>query len=195
MLDFIRGFLVRKSPSEVVVDVGGVGFVLQIPGTTYDSIGQPGEKVSLLAKLIHREDTMELYGFATEIERGMFDLLLGVSGIGPKMAIKILAGMGADEIAESIRSRDYKRLTTIPGLGRKKAEKICLELESKVGKLPLAKSGGVSRKLGDAVDALAALGYPRPRAAEIVREIAKETGEKKTEEIIRLALAKLAKRS
>lgn len=174
------------------MDVGGVGFHVIIPNSTYDALGQCGEEVSIHTRLIHREDAMELYGFASTGERGMFDLLISVGGIGPKMGIKILDGMNVSELAEAIRARDYKLLTSIPGIGRKGAEKICIELETKVGKLPVAAVSGRTTGIGDAVDALAALGFPRNEASQAVQAVIEDSGSDRTEELVRKALSRMS---
>lgn len=192
MLDFVRGYLAHKDPSIAVVDVGGVGFCLIIPNSTFDKIGQLGEEITLYTRLIHREDAMELYGFATPAERSMFDLLVSVSGVGAKLAIKVLDGMRVAELAEAIRSRDHKRLTSIPGIGRKGAERICIELETKVGKIPIPATETFRGPSGDAVDALAALGFPRNEASEAIKAILAETEISDTGNLIRAALAKLS---
>jgi len=192
MFDFVRGFLAQKDPSTAVVDVGGVGFSLVIPNSTFDRLGQAGEEVTLFTRLVHREDSMDLYGFATPAERSMFDLLMSVSGVGAKLAVKILDGMRVAELAEAIRSRDHKRLTSIPGIGRKGAEKICIELETKVGKIVMPATETSRGATGDAVDALSALGFPRNEAAEAIQKVLSESETADTSELIRAALAKLS---
>jgi len=190
MIDFIRGILAGKSPSGVVIDINGIGFSLAVPLSTYDILVQPGEEISLLTRLIHRDDTMELFGFATEFERGLFDNLIGVSGIGPKMAIKILSGMHAPDIAIAIRSRDYKLLTSIPGLGKKTAERLCIELESAISELPMPVSTGGMESTGsaDAIDALESLGFPRGQAADAVRKVSEKQGDIPAGDLVREAL-------
>ncbi len=192
MFDFVRGFLAQKQPSVAVIDVGGVGYSLTIPNSTFDSLGQTGEEVTLLTRLVHREDSMELYGFATPAERSMFDLLTGVNGIGPKLAIKILDGMRVAELAEAIRSRDHKMLTSIPGVGRKSAEKICIELEAKVAKIVISKTEAKRGATGDAVDALSALGFARNEAAQAVQAVLEKKEVKDTGVLMREALAILS---
>lgn len=192
MFDFVRGYLAHKDPSTAVVDVGGVGFSLVIPNSTFDRLGQAGEEVTLFTRLVHREDSMDLYGFATPAERSMFDLLMSVSGVGAKLAVKILDGMRVAELAEAIRSRDHKRLTSIPGIGRKGAEKICIELETKVAKIAISTGETARGPSGDAVDALSALGFSRNEAADAIKEVLAQTDIAETSELIRAALAKLS---
>jgi len=188
MIEFITGILASKTPSEAVIDLHGVGFLLSISAGTFDTIGQPGEEVTLLTRLIHREDTMELYGFATELERKIFDLLLSASGIGAKMAIKILAGMPAPELVAAISARDYKMLTSIPGLGRKRAEKLCVELEAKMGSIHVTVAPVEGRPAADAVDVLETLGFPRADAREAVRKVSEELESAPADELIRAAI-------
>ncbi|RKZ31375.1 Holliday junction branch migration protein RuvA [bacterium] len=188
MIEFITGILASKTPSEAVIDLHGVGFLLSISAGTFDTIGQPGEEVTLLTRLIHREDTMELYGFATELERKIFDLLLSASGIGAKMAIKILAGMSAPELVAAISARDYKMLTSIPGLGRKRAEKLCVELEAKMGDLAVSAVPVGGAPSADAIAALEALGFSRVEAARVIREISVELKDASVDKLIRAAL-------
>lgn len=192
MFDFVKGYLAKKSPSEAVIDANGVGYALRIANSTFDNLGTTGEEVTLFTRLVHRDDAMELYGFATEGERGMFDLLTGVSGIGPRLAIKILDGIRVAELAEAIRSRDHKRLTSISGVGRKSAEKICIELETKVAKIAISQTETARGTTGDAVDALAALGFARNEAAEAVQKVLEKGDAEDTGAIVREALAILS---
>jgi len=192
MIDFITGILVYKKPSKAVVDVNGVGYSFIIPISTFDELGQPGEQVTLLTHLVHRDDAMELYGFATELERELFDSLISVSGIGPRMAVKILSGMPAPQLAGAICTRDFKMLTSIPGVGRKKAEKLCIELEGTIANIHITE--GVipeSAAVSDAIDALVALGFSQRDAAEVIRKAKRDVGDVPAEDLIRVALALL----
>ena len=193
MIEFINGILASKSPSEAVIDVRGVGFRIAIPAGTFDALGQPGEEVTLLTRLVHRDDAMELYGFATELERVLYDRLIRASGVGPKMAIKILSGMRTSDLIEAIRMRDYKMLTSIPGLGRKRAERLCVELADALKDIdiPIAPVGMTAAV--DAIDALVALGFQRSDTAKAIREVVDELGDVSADELIRETLNRLNK--
>lgn len=193
MIDFIRGTLARKLPKTAVVDVSGVGFEMSIPAGTYDRLGEPGEKVTLLTRLIHRDDTMELCGFGTDLERQVYDKLIGASGIGPTMAMKILSGMEAADLAAAIEARDYKLLTSIPGLGKKRAERLCVELKDSLSDLSFEKTASAAGSTAetDAIEALTALGFGRPEAVRAVRKVASELSSPTPDEIIRKSISRL----
>jgi Holliday junction DNA helicase RuvA len=193
MIDFVSGFLVSKTPSSAVVDVGGVGFSLTISATTCGSIGQKGEQLTLFTRLIHREDAMELYGFANEFERSMFDRLTTAHGVGPKLASKILSGMPAQDLALAIRSRNINALTKIPGLGKKRAEKLCLELEDALSDLPIESAAPGMAESVDAIEALVALGFQRKDAMDAVRAAIAKLGNVPAPELVRSAMFDLKK--
>lgn len=132
MIDFIEGTLAEKTPAHLTVDVGGVGFRLNIPMSTYEKVGNPGTKARLLTHLYVREDILQLYGFATQDERELFELLLTVSGIGPKVAQAILSGMSVSGLRQRVVTEDVKGLMVIPGLGRKMASRLVVELKDRL---------------------------------------------------------------
>jgi len=193
MIEQITGFIVEKKPNKLVLDVHGIGFGIDISSSTYDDLGLKGEEITLYTRLIHRDDAMELYGFSTLFERDLFDCLCTASGIGPKMSGRILSGMKAQDIAVAISSRDYKTLTTIQGLGKKRAERLCVELESTVSDMPIPEVGSMENNAKDAMDALVELGFNRYDVQKAVRSIVKEDNSISTEEIIRFALENLRK--
>ncbi|HHS49757.1 MAG TPA: Holliday junction branch migration protein RuvA [candidate division Zixibacteria bacterium] len=192
MIDFIRGYIAKIGENFVVIDVAGVGYYIAISSNTAQEIGQAGEEAMILTRLLHREDSMELFGFATEPERQLYDALISVSGIGPKMAMSILSGIGAEEFVCAVANRDFKMLATIKGLGKKRAEKLCFELEGALDGIQVATSprGGASV---DAIDALVALGYSRAEAGQAVRDAAQIVGDSNADALIKTALSIIRK--
>jgi Holliday junction DNA helicase RuvA len=175
MIASLRGTLSVKSPTEIVVDVGGVGFALNIPLSTSEKIGQAGDQVSLLTHLVVREDALQLYGFASAEERDLFRILLSVTGIGPRMAQGILSGISVGELRSAIAARNTASLTSVPGIGRKLADRLVVELRDKIGKLDDAShpavpgAEGESTLRSEAALALISLGYSRVAAERAIR--------------------------
>ncbi|MCK5833729.1 Holliday junction branch migration protein RuvA [bacterium] len=188
MIDFIRGFIARKGDNFVVIDVTGIGYYLSISKMTSDEIGQSGEEATLITRLLHREDTMELFGFANEEERFLYDALNSISGIGPRMALNILSGLGAEEFVFAVENKDLKLLSTIKGLGKKTAQKLCFELDGAFDKMAFHSSKKAGGAVRDAVSALVALGYNPLDANRGVREAVSLVGEKNIDAVIRTAL-------
>jgi Holliday junction DNA helicase RuvA len=196
MIAQLRGTLSDKRPNQLIVEVGGVGYLVNIPLSTFYALGGLREEVVLLVHTHVREDSLALYGFLTAREKHLFEMLLSASGVGPTLALKILSGMSADELAPAIREGDIARLTRIPGVGKKTAERMVVELRDKLAaseKDPLtpnaaAGRGGVS---GDVVSALLNLGYDS-RAAEAAVERAGREGEASFEALLRAALHELS---
>lgn len=198
MIAQVRGRLLRKEPQEAVVDVGGVGYRVVIPLSTFYRIGEPGEEVTLLTHTHVREDTLALYGFLTAAEQALFERLIEVSGVGPKLAVGILSGIEAPDLVAALRAGDVVRLTRIPGVGKKTAERLVLELKDKVVGLaateeraPAAAAAGTARE--DLVSALLHLGYSRPEAERGVERALKE-GEGRFEDLLRRTLRILSGR-
>src|ERR687890_1067400 len=174
MIAHLSGTLLAKHATSVIVDVGGVGYEVTIPVTTFYDLGEPNSPVQLRIYTHVREDALQLFGFRTERERELFTLLISVSGIGPKSAVAMLSGMSADEIVTAIRTNNYARLTSIPGVGRKTAERLVIELRDKMAALSgpalgqeIAAGGPTAAQSEDALreDTLAALlqlGFPKP---------------------------------
>ena len=191
MIAYVRGILAEKEPMRVVVEAAGVGYEAFIPLSTYDRLPREGEEVRLLVAHCVREDDEVLYGFATADEREMFGRLTGVSGVGPKIAIAILSGSSVGELASAIAGGDSKRISAIKGVGKKTAEKICVELRDKVGAFAARAAGGGSAKpmLQDAVLALRSLGFNEETASKMVADfVAKNPGADTVEQIIKQAL-------
>lgn len=191
MIAYIRGELAEKDPTRAVVDAGGVGYELQIPVSTYDRLPRVGEGVRLLAWHLVREDDELLFGFATDDERDLFVKLTSVSGVGPKSALAILSGSSVSELSMAIVAGDAKRLAAIKGVGKKTAEKICVELRDKVDAFAgRAAAEGASPVVRDAVQALRALGFNEETSAKLVAEvIAKDPSATDVERVIKAALA------
>lgn len=198
MIAYIRGTLAEKEPARAVVEAAGVGYELLIPLSTYDRLPATGGDVKLLAFHCVREDDEALFGFATPAEREMFAKLTDVSGVGPKLALAVLSGGSVGEISLAIASGNAKRIAAIKGVGRKTAEKICLELKDKVNALAALsetqRAGGKDASapvLRDAILALAALGFGEETANKMVGDvIARNPDAKDTETVVRLALAR-----
>jgi Holliday junction DNA helicase RuvA len=192
MIASLNGTLRAKSPTEVLVDVHGVGYAVSIPVSTFEKLGALDTPVFLFTYLHVREDTLHLFGFATEEERALFKLLLSVNGIGPKIAQGILSGIPAGELKHHIASGNIGALTSIPGVGRKTAERILIELRDKMS----ATSGGsglsadqTGEVRAEALLALTTLGYPRASAEKAIRQVLHENkGHLSLEELIKLAL-------
>ncbi|MEO8168486.1 MAG: Holliday junction branch migration protein RuvA, partial [bacterium] len=140
MIASLRGTLLAKSATELTVDVNGVGYSVSIPLSTYEKIGEPNTPVTLLTYLHVREDMLQLYGFSTEEERSLFKLLISVSGVGPRMAQTVLSGISANDFINYIRDGNHTALTRIPGIGRKIAERLVVELREKISKVDTTSS-------------------------------------------------------
>ena len=190
MIAYVRGTLAEKEPTRVVVEAAGVGYEFVIPLSTYDRLPRTGEEVKILAYHAVREDDETLFGFATDDERALFGKLTSVSGVGPKIAIAILSGAAIGELSQAIVGGDAKRIAAIKGVGKKTAEKICVELRDKVD--AFAGRGGVpvSPVLRDAVAALRALGFNEETSAKMVADVVAAHPEvADVETAIKLALA------
>ena len=195
MISFLQGKLVSKTPTEIVVDVHGVGFSLSIPLSTFEKLEEINYDVHILTYLHVREDIMQLYGFATEAERSLFRMLIAVSGIGPKMAQGILSGLNPTEFKEAIVSGNISALTAISGVGKKTAERLVIELRDKLGKTddsePMLIADSKQMKVrAEAIFALMSLGYTRQNAEKALRAVLNESVEKEfpLEELIKRAL-------
>ena len=177
MIGYLRGQLVDKRTNQVLVDVNGVGYVVSIPLSTFYSLGELHDDVTLLVHTHLREDSIALYGFLTSREKQFFELLISASGVGPSLALKILSGMSVDELLPAIRTGDLVRLTRIPGVGRKTAERIVLELRDKLAAMEPPQpervtAAGRTQLESDVVSALLNLGYDRRTAESAIEEIA-----------------------
>jgi Holliday junction DNA helicase RuvA len=193
----VRGRLVRKEPQEAIVDVGGVGYRVAIPLSTFYRIGEAGDEVTLLTHTHVREDALALFGFLTPGEQTLFERLIAISGVGPKLALSILSGIEAPDLVSALRASDVARLTRIPGVGKKTAERLVLELKDKVQDLVAAgepTAPPASSSKDDLVSALVHLGYSRPEAERGVDRALKEGGDSRFEDLLRLALRALSGR-
>ncbi|MCA1621794.1 MAG: Holliday junction branch migration protein RuvA [Acidobacteria bacterium] len=205
MISHLSGNLLAKHATSVIVEVGGVGYEVTIPVTTFYDLGDVGAGVRLNIYTHVREDALQLFGFRTLRERELFTLLISVSGIGPKSAVAMLSGMNADEIVTAIRTNNYARLTSIPGVGRKTAERMVIELRDKMAALSspaleqeIAAGGTTAAQSEDALreDTLAALlqlGFPRPAAEKAIGGAMQEGGELSVETLLRRSLRQLSK--
>ena len=197
MIGQLRGRLAGKRPNQVLVDVGGVGYLVQVPLSTYATLGELHAEVTLLIHTHVREDALALYGFLSSRERHFFELLLSASGVGPTLALKILSGMNVEELVPAIRSGDLARLTRIPGVGRKTAERIVVELKDKLDAVAVeaAEKPAPSSPAGveaDVVSALVNLGYDARTAESTVAEARREAGTANFEKLLRSALQSLS---
>ena len=198
MIAQVRGRLVRKEPQEAIVDVGVVGYRVSIPLSTFYRIGEAGDEVALLTHTHVREDTLALFGFLTSGEQALFERLIAVSGVGPKLALSILSGIEAPDLVAALRSSDVARLTRIPGVGKKTAERLVLELKDKVQGLAAteeaAPAGPPSAAKEDLVSALVHLGYSRPEAERGVDRALEQNATGRFEDLLRLSLRTLSGR-
>ena len=189
MIGFLRGTLVSKRPPQLTVDVGGVGYDLETPMSTFYRLPEAGESLTLLTHLLVREDAHLLYGFSTEAERALFRKLLKVSGVGARIALGILSGISAEGFRRCVLERDLITLTRIPGIGRKTAERLVVEMADSIEQLDGGEPGGAmaaNGAEGEAHGALLALGY---KPAEVTRLLAElDTAQLGAEELIREAL-------
>ncbi len=203
MIAYLSGKLLEKDANLVIIDVGGVGYEVSIPLSTFYELGEIGSDVTLRVQTIVREDAFQLFGFKTLREKELFLLLISVSGIGPKSAITALSGMSADEIISAIRQNNLARLNSIPGVGKKTAERIVIELRDKITKLSVIageemKSEGIPMSSGDAVmdDAISALtnlGYNNAAAEKALNQAVQEGTEMSVQKLLRRSLQLLAK--
>jgi Holliday junction DNA helicase RuvA len=196
MIAFLNGTLKSKNPTEILIEVHGIGYSVHIPLSTFEKLGEIGSSVSLFTHFHVREDALLLFGFFTEEERRLFKLLISVSGIGPKTAQSILSGMNVEELKSHIVGGDANALTALPGVGRKTAERLIVELRDKAGKtLPEAEARspfdiGTAAVRAEALQALTSLGYNQQIAEKTIRLVLKENeGELLSlEELIKRAL-------
>jgi len=196
MIGRLEGNLLRKEPPALLIDVHGVGYEVEAPMTTFYELPAVGEKVTLFTHLVVREDAHLLYGFVREAQRWLFRELLKVNGVGPRVGLAVLSGLSDVELVRCVTEQDITRLTKVPGIGRKTAERLVIEMRDKLGTetplgtLPAAAGAGTaavpSDPVSEAVSALVALGYKPPEASRMVRAI--QAQDLSTEEIIRQAL-------
>lgn len=203
MIAQLSGKLIQKEPNTVIIDVGGVGYDITIPLSTFYELGEPGIDVSLKIHTHVREDVLQLFGFWTAREKELFLKLTSVSGVGPKLAITMLSGMPAIELVRAITDNDLARLTSIPGVGRKTAERVVVELRDKLSSIALEAretdrlgmrevATGDAAVRDDTVAALMSLGYPKAIAERAVSFAVREEGERTIEAVLKRALRRLS---
>lgn len=191
MIGKLTGTLLEKNPPEVLVDCAGVGYEVQVPMSTFYNLPALGERVSLLTQFIVREDAQLLYGFASAPERAAFRLLIKISGVGPRTALGILSGMGVDDLAQAITLQEAGRLVKVPGIGKKTAERLLLELKGKLGAdIGSTRNHATTEAQADILQALLALGYNDKEAAAALKALPPDVA---VSEGIRLALKSLGK--
>ncbi len=169
MIAFLRGILLERAPGRIVLELNGIGYEVFVPISTYTAL--PEHKNALAELFVHthvREDALQLYGFGTRLEKTLFEKLIGVSGIGPRLALAILSGLPAEELSASIRSADHARLTAIPGVGKKTAERVVLELKDKLPAGEEAPTAPLPSAVADVLSALVNLGYARAQAEKTI---------------------------
>ena len=198
MIAQIRGTLLEKAPSRLIVDVSGVGYDVQVPLSTFYVVGEPGGGVVLRIHTHVREDVIALYGFATPLEHDVFERLIAISGVGPKLALAVLSGIEPTELIKAVRVQDIARLTAIPGIGKKTAERISLELKDRlptslasVGQPGTARSAEDQLRT-DLLSALLNLGYQRPAVEKAIDQVTRNVPdirfEQALKEILRLLM-------
>ncbi len=192
MIGRIAGILLEKNPPHLLVDCNGIGYEVDVPMSTFYNLPSTGEKIVLLTQLIVREDAHLLYGFGTAQERATFRELLKISGIGARMALAVLSGMSVQELAQAVTLQDSARLTRVPGIGKKTAERLLLELKGKLGADVGAAAAAASRSdhASDILNALLALGYSEKEALAAIKNVPAGTG---VSDGIKLALKSLSK--
>jgi Holliday junction DNA helicase RuvA len=193
MIGRIAGTLLEKNPPEVLVEAAGVGYEIDVPMSTFYNLPALGERVTLLTHLVVREDAHQLFGFLTAAERQAFRQLIRISGIGSRTALAVLSGMSVGELGQAVTLQESGRLTRVPGIGKKTAERLLLELKGKLGAVLDGAAGGsapAAESGGDVLRALLALGYSEKEAAAAVRQLPAGSG---VADGIRTALKSLAK--
>ncbi len=195
MIGYLRGRIVERQPTRIILDVQGVGYEVFIPVSTYDRLQQGDEPVSVLTYLHVREDVLQLYGFASAEEKSLFLKLISVSGIGPRVALGILSSSTVDEFSEHIATANLARLKALPGIGKKTAERLVIELKDKLS--PAGSSGSVTQMVHrtdsaeDAIAALVSLGYSRQNIEKVITKILQDGGAPDVESLIKVALRQL----
>ncbi len=198
MIASLRGVLTEKAAGSCIVEAGGVGYLVSVSTHTAAALPGTGDDVFLRTRQIVREDALMLFGFADADELRLFDLLITVSGVGPKLALAVLSGLRSDALRRAIRDENLASLVAIPGIGRRTAERLVVELRDRI-EAPAAiapREGGIlprAERLRDAVAALTRLGYTAAQAEEVLRVVTGEAGELSLEDLVRRALSRLGK--
>jgi Holliday junction DNA helicase RuvA len=193
MIARLSGTVLEKHPMRVVIDVGGVGYDVHVPLSSFAAVGDPGATLTLRVHTHVREDALLLYGFASSLEQLVFERLIAVSGIGPKLALSVLSGLAPEELVQAIASADVARLTSIPGIGKKTAERIVLELKDKLSAVATGAAMSPAGPREDLVSALLNLGYHRPPAEKAVDRALQDGPDRGFEPLLRAALKVLSR--
>jgi Holliday junction DNA helicase RuvA len=196
MIAFLRGRVLDKQPNKITVDVQGVGYEVHVPLSTYYDVGEEGAEIALRVHTHVREESLQLFGFLTALEQQLFERLIAISGIGPKLAIAVLSGIDSAELVGAVQRGDVARLTSVPGIGRKTAERIVLELKDRLATLvvpagAVAAASPADRLRADLLSALQNLGYHRPLAEKAIDAALKGAGDGTFETALRGALREL----
>ena len=176
MIGRLTGTLAEKSPPQLLIDVNGVGYEVDVPMSTFNNLPGLGERVTLLTHFVVREDAQLLFGFLTHDERATFRLLVKISGVGPRMALSILSGLSINDLAQAVSLQDGARLVKVPGIGKKTAERLLLELKGKLGDSLAAPVSVGNAAQGDILQALLALGYSDREAAAALKALPADVG-------------------
>jgi Holliday junction DNA helicase RuvA len=190
MIGRLTGTLAEKSPPQLLIDVNGVGYLVDVPMSSFYNLPALGERVTLLTHFVVREDAQVLFGFLTHDERATFRQLVKISGVGPRTALAILSGLSVSEIAQAVSLQESGRLVKVPGIGKKTAERLLLELKGKLGDALVAPPNLASNAQGDILQALVALGYSDREASAALKALPVDIG---VSDGIKLALRQLAK--
>jgi len=189
MIGKLSGTLLEKSPPQLLVDCHGVGYEVNVPMSTFYPLGEVGTQISLLIHMVVREDAHILYGFATAAEREAFRLLIKISGVGPRTALAILSGLGVDDLGQAVALQEPGRIVKVPGIGKKTAERLLLELKGKWGDaIAQPAAASVTDAHGDVMQALVVLGYSDKEAAAAIKQLPADVA---VSEGIKLALKRL----
>ena len=198
MIAFLRGRIVDKQPNRIIIDIQGVGYDVHVPLSTFYEIGEVGTDVALRVHTHVREDALQLYGFLTELERQLFERLIAISGIGPKLAVAVLSGMDPRDLVTAVQRADIARLTSIPGVGKKTAERIVLEMKDRLAQIVMPAAAdtappasGADRLRADLLSALQNLGYHRPQAEQAIEAAVKSMTDATFEQALKSALREL----
>jgi len=194
MIGYLRGILIQKTPQQVVIDVDGVGYCVHIPLSTYFKLSEVEESVELFIYTHLSDSALALYGFSTEEERELFTKLISISGIGPKLALNVLSGMEPEELKQAIQESNVARIARIPGIGKKTALRIAMELQEKLEKKERLLSSRAAREREDLISALVNLGFRRREVEGVVDEAIRHlTPEAGFEKLLRECLRRMAK--
>lgn len=188
----VEGDLVQKEPGKALVMTGGIGYRVNIPSSTFENLGDEGQRVRLHTHLYVREDQLELFGFMTEEERDVFTVLLSVSGVGPRLALAVLSALSAARLTEAIENKDIELLSSVSGIGKKTAQRLVVELAGKLPRIVTVEPGERPLRLAEeeAVKALVTLGYyPAVARKAVLRVIEEDGGKLETEELVKRALS------